>query len=42
MWKDDTKGFSPLVILFVAAVGVVSGLALARVKFKLPMFAKGG
>jgi len=42
MMNDQTKESSPLVILFVAALGVVSGLALAGLKFKLPKLLKGG
>jgi len=40
--NDQTKRSSPLVMLFIAALGLVSGLTIAGFRFKLLKFAKGG
>ena len=40
--SNQTKQSSPLVIALAAALGVVSGLAIARFRFKLPKLPKGG
>lgn len=40
--NDQTKQSSPLAMLFIAALGLVSGLAIAAFRFKLPKPPKGG
>jgi len=40
--NDQTKQSSPLLMLLVAALGLVSGLAMAGFRFKLPKSPKGG
>ena len=40
--SNQTKQSSPLVIALVAALGLFSGLAIARLRFKLPKPPKGG
>ena len=40
--SNQTKQASPLVIALVAALGLVSGLAIARLRFKLPKPPTGG
>ena len=40
--SNKTKQSSPLVIALVAALGLVSGFAVARLRFKLPKPPKGG
>jgi hypothetical protein len=40
--SHQTKRSSVLAIALVAAVGLVSGLTIARLRFKLPKPPKGG
>ncbi len=40
--NDQTKQSSPLAMLFVAALGLVSGLVIAAFRFKLPKPLRGG
>jgi hypothetical protein len=40
--SNQTKQSSPLTIALIVAAGLVSGLAIARLRFKLPRPPKGG
>ena len=40
--SNQTKHSSALALALVAAAGLISGLAIARLRFKLPKPPKGG